>query len=185
LNVNYGSTAKGSGTFGDVNVTDGGKFSPGNSPGTATVSSLSLTSGGSYVFELNSALAMPGSGADFINDLGTLEIAAGTTPNTVFTIALVSLTSANQPGALPDFDATQPYSFTLASAAGGITGFSSDEFAVDTSAFANDLQGGSFSVAQQGNDLVLNFAPVPEPSTWAMIGLGGALLAARAISRRK
>ena len=178
LNVNYGSTAKGAGTFGTVNVGEGGKFSPGNSPGTATVDGLSLGSGGSYVFELNSATATAGIGADFINNLGNLDIAAGTTANSVFTIAIVSLDSANQSAALSDFDATQPYSFTLMTSAGGITGFDAREFAIDASGFRNDLRGGSFSVGQQGNDLILSFAPapVPEPSTWATLGLGALFL---------
>jgi autotransporter-associated beta strand protein len=178
LNVNFGSTAKGAGAFGTVNVADGGKFSPGNSPGTATVDGLSLGSGGSYVFELNSANAAPGNGADFINNLGNLDIAAGTTANSVFTIAIVSLNSADQGAALTDFDASQPYSFTLVSSAGGITGFDAQEFAIDASGFRNNLEGGSFSVGQQGNDLILSFAPapVPEPSTWASLALGALLL---------
>ncbi|MEO6740616.1 MAG: PEP-CTERM sorting domain-containing protein [Chthoniobacteraceae bacterium] len=174
LNVNFGGVAKGAGTFGVVNVTDGGRFSPGNSPGTATVSQLTLSGGGSYQFELNSANATPGNGIDFINDLGLLTIAAGTTPNSVFTIALVTLDGANQPSALSDFDSSLPYGFTLATTATGISGFAANEFAVDASGFANNLRGGTFSVAQQGNSLMLNFTPVPEPTTAVLLcgGLG-------------
>ncbi len=172
LNVNYGSVAKGAGTFGTVNVTDGGRFSPGNSPGTATVSGMTFAAGGSYQFELNSANATPGNGADFIDNLGTLSITAGTTANSVFSIAVLSLSAANQPSALTDFDAGLPHSFTLVTAAGGITGFAANEFAVDTTGFANNLRGGFFSVAQSGNDLLLNFTPVPEPTTCVLL-LGG------------
>lgn len=169
LNVNSGGVAKGSGTFGMVNVTGGGMIAPGNSPGTANVTSLTFASGGTYQFELNSANATPGNGADFINDLGVLSITAGNTPNTVFSIAVISLNGANQPSALTDFDSSLPYSFTLVTAAGGITGFAADEFSVDTTGFANNLRGGAFSVAQQGNNLVLNFIPVPEPTTTVML----------------
>ena len=185
LNINFGGLAKGSGLFGAVSVTDGGKFSPGNSPGTATVSGLTFASGGNYQFELNSANATPGSGMDFINDLGVLDITAAGTPGSAFTIALVSLNGANQPAALTDFDPTQPFSAKLVSAAGGITGFAANEFTVDTSAFANSLQGGAFSVAQQGGDLVLNFSPstVPEPTTCALLVGGLALLGLRRTRR--
>ncbi len=172
LNVNYGSVVKGAGTFGTVNVTDGGRFSPGNSPGAATVSGMTFASGGSYQFELNSTAGTPGNGIDFINDLGGLNLTAGITPNSVFTIALSSLDITNQPAPLTDFDSSLPYSFTLVTAAGGITGFTANEFAVDTAGFANNLRGGSFSVAQSGNDLLLNFAPVPEPTTCVLL-LGG------------
>jgi len=56
-NVNFGSLAKGSGVYGAVNVTDGGRFSPGNSPGSVTTGSTTWNSGGSYVVEIADALA--------------------------------------------------------------------------------------------------------------------------------
>ena len=60
---------------------------------------------------------------------------------------------------------------------GGITGFSQDKFAIDTSAFAN-LQAGEnfFSISQAGNNLVLTFSPVPEPGLTMAIGAGGLVL---------
>ncbi len=185
LNVNFGGVVKGAGVFGTVNVTDGGKFSPGNSPGTATVSGMTFASGGSYQFELNSTAATPGNGIDFINDLGSLNIAAGITSNSVFTIALITLDGANQPAPLTDFNSSLPYSFTLATAAGGITGFASNEFSVDSSAFGNNLRGGTFSVAQQGNSLVVNFDPVPEPSTSVMLLTSLGLLGLRRARSRR
>jgi hypothetical protein len=73
---------------------------------------------------------------------------------------------------------------------GGITGFNSSYFNLNTGSnngtggFANGLNGGSFSLAQSGNDLNLVFtaaggpgpSPVPEPGTWAAAALlaGGA-----------
>ncbi len=176
LNVNFGSLAKGIGLFGTVNVNEGGRFAPGNSPGVATVANLSLAGGGSYQFELNTTAVSPGAGQDFINAANNISITAGATSNSVFSIAIVSLNTINQPGALSDFDATQNYNFTLATAAGGITGFAPNKFSVDTSAFANNLQGGHFEVAQIGNDLQLRFVAVPEPSTWAMMLAGVTLL---------
>ena len=46
--VNFGSTLRGSGVFGVVSVTEGGVFSPGNSPGLATVNGFALGAGGSF-----------------------------------------------------------------------------------------------------------------------------------------
>ena len=176
LNVNFGGVAKGRGTFGTVNVTDGGRFSPGNSPGTATVASLNLGAGGSYQFELNTAHPEVGPNhADLINVTGTLTLPAGVTVNSRFTVALVSLDFGGQSAALGDFDPSQSYRFTLATAA-GINGFDVNEFAVDSSGFRNDLAGGSFSVVQDGNNLVLQFTPVPEPGTWAWLLAGSAFV---------
>src|SRR6185436_2949801 len=51
-NVNFGALAKGAGEYGEVNVTDGGRFSPGNSPGIVTTASTTWNAGGSYVVEI-------------------------------------------------------------------------------------------------------------------------------------
>lgn len=176
--------AKDSGTFGTVNVTDGGRFSPGKSLGTATVASPNLGAGGSYHFELSTAHpeADPGR-ADLINVTGTLTLSAGVTANSRFTVALVSLDFGGQSAALGDFDPSQSYRFTLATAA-GINGFDVNEFAVDSSGFRNGLAGGSFSVVRDGNNLVLQFTPVPEPGTWAWLLVGSVSLVKIASKRR-
>ena len=187
-NVNYGSLAKGAGTFGVLNVNDGGRFSPGNSPGSATVSSLTLAAGGRYDFEIHDANGIPGSGIDFIHSLGTLDLTAGNTANSVFTFGVLSLDAANQLGFALNFDSAQAYSFVLVHADAGIIGFTPSEFAIDTSGFQNALGGGSFSVVQQNSDLVLQFNPaqaVPEPDSIGLSLLGGCglLLFARRFRR--
>jgi len=53
-----------------------------------------------------------------------------------------------------------------------------------TSGFANGTAGGSFSFADSGDSLFLDFTPVPEPSTWALMGAGLLAVAAPALRRR-
>jgi hypothetical protein len=40
----------------------------------------------------------------------------------------------------------------------------------------NSLAGGSFLLTSSGNNIVLDFTPVPEPSTWALMAAGVAAL---------
>jgi fibronectin-binding autotransporter adhesin len=110
VDVNYGSLAKGGGNFaGMVNVNDGGEFSPGNSPGSATLGAASFGAGGAYVFEMRDATGAPGNGIDFIAIGGALD--------SRFTIRIVSLDAANQPGPAANFDPSQAHSLTLLTAA--------------------------------------------------------------------
>ena len=180
LNVNFGSVAKGAGSFGTVNVSDGGLFSPGDAPGTATAASFEFGARGRYDFELNNATAAgttPGVGADLLKLSGTLTLSADTAANGRFTVAIISLDGGNNPAALSDFDASRSYAWVLATANSGITGFNADKFTLDTSGFQNSLRGGRFVVSQEGKHLDLNFiAAVPEPSSWALAVLGGLAL---------
>ncbi len=109
------------------------------------------------------------------------------TAGSKFNINLWSLSSTGPDvsGDVTGFDNTQNYTWKIATAAGGIAGLNSSYFNLNTGAtngtagFANGLGGGSFSLAQSGNDLNLVFtaAPaVPEPGTWAAAALlaGGA-----------
>ena len=76
------------------------------------------------------------------------------------------------------------YSWTLLSAQ-SISGFSTSDFTIDdTTFFQNALGGGTFSISDVSNDLVLSFTPVPEPSTWLLMATGLCTLAA-AVRRRR
>ena len=107
-------------------------------------------------------------------------VAATTAPFTVF---VRSLDSSGQPG-LATFDMTAAYSWTLLTA-GSISGFSAAQMPVDTSLFANPFGAGSFTVSQSGNELLLNFTPVPEPPAWVLLGAGAAVLGIASVWGRK
>jgi hypothetical protein len=125
------------------------------------------------------------SGIDYsaVNVAGNLEITA--TPGNPFTIQLVGVDSTgHSTGTAATFNANSSYSWTLISA-GSIAMFNPSAFTVDsTSYFSNPTNGGQFSVSENGSDLTLNFTPVPEPSTWALMA-GGLCALAGAVRRRR
>ena len=77
------------------------------------------------------------------------------------------------------------HTFTIATAAGGITGFAPGDFVLDLSGYQNPLAEGFWSVSQSGNNLDLNFTAVPEPSMVMLWGVGLALFGARYILRKR
>ena len=134
--------------------------------------------------EINQSLGTKGAdpGWDWVNITGTLTLAS--TTGSKFKVDLTSLTLANTSGVVADFNSTLNSSYTIATASGGILGFSADKFSLSTTNFVNSLNGGSWSIDAVGNNLNLNFTAVPEPSTWALLLLGLAALVPLARRRR-
>jgi fibronectin-binding autotransporter adhesin len=188
-------TLSGSGTVvGSLVLGGGATLSPGASPGTLSVSQdTTFAGGGNYNWQVLDAAtggAGQSTGWDLLSLGGSLTITA--TSVSPFNVNLWSLsaTGPDTDGPALNFDPSQPGSWTLVTAPGGISGFSADAFQVVTAAangtggFANDLAGGGFSVAQSGNSLNLVFAPVPEPAV-AILGATGAAALATAMIRRR
>jgi autotransporter-associated beta strand protein len=162
-----GQTLEGSGTvIGGVNVASGSTLSPGNSPGTLSDSgAVTFSGGGNYLWQMNRADGTAGAdpGWDLESITGGLNITA--TSASKFNIDIASLTAGDVAGAAVNFDPTQSYAWTIASAGGGITGFDPSAFNLDTSNFANPFSG-TFGITTSGNNLQLTYtgAPVPEPT---------------------
>jgi autotransporter-associated beta strand protein len=187
-----GAGVGGDGTFspvGGLSISGSGtKISPGSggvfAPYVANLSfgtALTFGSGGVYVFDVQDANGPAGTGYDTLTSVGapgTLTITA--TPGTPFTIAVESVTPGGYGtlGPAVNFNSSLSYSWTLVSAY-SITGFNSADFTIDLSGFQNSFGGGSFVVGESGNNLTLNFTPVPEPSTWILMVAGLAAVCVR------
>ncbi len=106
---------------------------------------------------------------------GVLDLS---TASAAHPITLSLFTSAFAHVAAQNFDADSNATWTIATASGGINGFSADQFTFDTSGFLNSFNPGGFAIAPVGNDLVLSYTAAPEPSVTALlIGAGTLILA--------
>lgn len=184
VTVASGATLAGAGSFtGALQLN--GTYSPGNSPGTSNTGSQTWAGGGAYVWEINNATGVSGTNYDLLNITGSLNITA--TNASPFAINLTSLTTGNAAGNVINFNSAANYSYTIATASGGISGFGADKFTLNTSSFSNALDGGTWSLAQSGNHLNLNFtaSAIPEPSTYAALAGLAALALAVHLRRRR
>ena len=156
---------------GSVTMSAGATLSPGSNLGTLTIANdLTLNGGANYNWQIVDGSGVAGSAWDLVQLNGALSIAS--TATSPYKINLWSLSSAGPDvsGSAANFDSTQNYSWTIASAAGGISGFASDKFVINTSGtngtsgFANAFGNGTFSLAQSGNDLNLVFTAGATPT---------------------
>ncbi len=151
--VNNGGTLGGTGTVGGATtVANGGKLSPGASPGTLFFSSSldisAVNTASSLVFEL-------GTSSDLVDlTAGTLSIGTGT-------LGFSEFAFSNSGGLVAG-------TYTLFETENAITG--SLDSGDLTGSFAGGMFLGTLSLANGDTDLVLTV--VPEPSSVALLGLG-------------
>ena len=188
---NPGSTLAGTGTFsptGGVTVGSGVDVSPGvTAPnsfvGSLAFNSLNLGAGGAYSFDLMNASGTAGTwGTDTLSVAGTANDAVGMRLALAIDVRSIN-TGTGAPG-LASFNSSQSYQWTLLSAA-SVTNFNAADFSLDLSGFTNGLGGGTFSLSANSSDIFLNFTPVPEPSSWALLGAGLAGVALMGLRRRR
>ncbi len=170
-----GQTLAGGGSVtGDVALE--GNISPGNSPGTLTITGGDLTwnAGGSYDWEIFDLAGGPGTGWDTIDIADGALLFSGLSLETPFIINIFSLSGLpSTGGALAGFDRTADYTWSILSAASPIAGFNPSHFTLNTAAFTtyNDIGQGVFSLEANENELFLVYTgsssePIPEPGTW-------------------
>jgi autotransporter-associated beta strand protein len=178
LTVHTGGTVAGSGNFTSaVTIVSGANLAPGNSPGLATFTSgLTLNTGSNFNFELiGNTSSGRGTNFDAVDVTGgILTLQSGVD----FNITL------NGSGSTVDFtdafwtnnQSWLVFSNTNApSIADTINIFNLGTVSVDSQGgiYTNY---GSFSFSQSGNDIYLNWAAIPEPSTGILLAVGVAAL---------
>jgi hypothetical protein len=146
--------------------------------------SVTFGQGGAMLFSLTDANGAAGTGYGTVSMPGDALTISATAVNPFYIYLASFVPSTNQSGNAVNFNSSNSYSWTLVTA-GSITGFNANAFTFDLANFTNSTGTGGFFVSQSGSDLMLNFTPVPEPSTWAMMASGICALAAAVRRRRR
>jgi autotransporter-associated beta strand protein len=183
-----------SGTLSGTNLT-GAKFdnltiganqsiSPGNSPGTMDVDNQTWGTGGSYIWEISDATGTVGAAPGWDLLAGTDTLTIGATSVDPFTILVTSLALDNLAGNAVNFNNGLNYAWIIADFTNPVSGFATNKFVVNSSAFSNVLNG-AFEVAwgtgvSGGDDtqIYLTYTAVPEPGA-ALLGSLGLFLILR------
>jgi fibronectin-binding autotransporter adhesin len=185
--LGVGQMLKGAGTVaGDLVIGSDGLLSPGLAsvpvpetiPGTLsnTGGTVTYAGGGHYDWEINDISGSQGAspGWDHHNITGPLVISA--TSGNKFKINVAGLTSANELGLVSGWNPNIDHTWTIATASGGISGFSADKFTVDASTFTayNSVGDGTFVVQVSGNNLQVKFnkSTLAVGSYWGRAGAG-------------
>jgi autotransporter-associated beta strand protein len=171
-------TVQGTGTFGvPLDFENHDILAPGASPGILTVSGADVTwgPGAAYQWQLYDNNLAAGAGWDLLDVLtsgsgGHLLVSASSA--SPFVIQLQTLSDPTTPGAPQNWQPMGDYTWQIAHADAGVTGFDRTKFAFDTSGFAGLTGVFSMSLSADSKDLLLNYEYVPEPGTLALMGLG-------------
>ena len=193
VTVVSGGTLAGSGSLGDVTLAAGGTLAPGNSPGIQNLATLTLNASSFLEFEIlntGGGIYPPTAGTDYdtIVVSGLLDISALSSANQV-ALTILSLADLTTAGDLQDFDPAATYAFDLISY-GSVSSYEgpiSQFFDLDTTGLTYAgfaLDPAFLSLVDTGSSIQLQYAPIPEPSTYGLM-LGGLALAGAALRRRR
>lgn len=191
----YGAIANGTGLA--ARIFSGGTLSPGTTGASAvgelSFDDLTLSGGGVYEWNLKTPTGTPGFDWDLVGIAdfsATLHVDSTVTTTNKFTLKAISLDAAGNPGITPGFT-HQTYKWIIAyggeSAIDFANGFDPAAFQIDASAFATNLGGGTFTLLHDtvNRTLELQFIPVPEPSTYALMLAGLGLAGYRSWRKRR
>ncbi len=178
-----GATLGGSGTIQrDVYVS--GTHSPGSSPGLQTIDGAVIYDPGATVVWELAASTTAGRGTNYDGIDGNGHVAnffGSTTLDLVFNApgSTVKWTDGLW-GANRQWVVYSNFSvINFGNLALNVTNWTDSDGAL----FDTLLPESTFSIAQSGNEIVLNYNGVPEPSTWVLLALSAAVLGIRAVRR--
>lgn len=180
LIVDFGGFAKGTGTYVSVLTRNGGVFSPGSSPGTASTSDFKLNAGGTFQFEISNATGTAGdlSGWDLLilepNEFSpSAKTTYSATPAAPYNVNIVSLLDSgdrNSAGPAANFNPNQGYSWKFINGSNNdvsvVGNFDPAAFNIVTNGFANSFSG-TFSIAStdEGKSLSVVYTPTAAAAT--------------------
>jgi len=158
-----GTTLSGKGSVGAVMVSKGATLAPGADVGIGnlTLQSSIWSPGGNYNWQIADASGAKGISYDSLTIMGGLNLSTLSSTNR-FNINLWSLAGSTSGQAL-NFNPNVSSSWTLASVLGSITGFSTNDFLINTVAtngtggFSNLLNGGFFGITTNATGLILSY----------------------------
>jgi autotransporter-associated beta strand protein len=145
---------------------------------------LAFNNGGEYYWTLQDNLRSDGvSHIDVTGNLAVNATAGG------FTLKVQSYdASGNAGGMASNFSIYAPMTWTILTTTGTISNFLQSDFTIDSSSFeGGGIPSSHFLLTENGanNQLMLSFTPVPEPSTWALLGIGAVGVALAGVRRRR
>jgi len=152
----------------------GDVLSPGNSPGIQTYTTAQSWSSFTYDWEVNDFTGLDAGTAFDQLGLTTLNLSGGSGS---YVLNVLGLTAGNTTGLVPNFSEINR-SWTILTTSGGISNFNAASWSINTTGFS-DPDTGNWSLAQNGNDLVLSYNVIPEPHVSLLGGLGVLLLLGR------
>lgn len=173
VTIQTGATLQGTGrALGPVTVQGNGHLAPGNSIGTITTGAATFNNLGVYNVEFG-GLTDDATTRDRLVSTGVINFVTG------------SIVQVQLVGADPGYQTFTTYSYTIATGASpiqvdGSSGNPLSGITLNASGYAGPA---NFSLARSGNNLVLNFTPVPEPASAVAVLLAG--LAGAAAWRRR
>lgn len=152
----------------------GDVLAPGNSPGIQNYTVGQTWASFSYDWEVNDFTGTT-AGTDFdqIGITGTLGLGGGSGS---YILNVLGLTAGDVAGLTPNFSEIDR-SWTILTT-NGLTGFSAANWTINTTGFTSP-DTGTWALAQSGNNLVLSYTVVPEPSAALLGGLGMLMLRRR------